>query len=99
MNLPLYLFKRALKLNGYAIYHFIGDYRTVGYHPLTNQYIGIGEQDERFHLLDFKMLAHVKSATLFFVWENMASQDYALVENYWEFYRLFRLGIYWTFFD
>jgi hypothetical protein len=99
MNLPLHLFKRALKLNGYVIYHFIEDYRAVGYYPLTNQYTIMEEQSGRFHLLDFKILAHVKSATLFFVWENMASQDYALVENYWEFYRLFRLGIYWTFFD
>ncbi len=98
-NVPISLFNRALKLDAYAIYHFIGKWRMLDYDALVNQYVRTWREAGDYHLLDFKILAHVKTATLFFVWENTLSQDYALITDYTEVYRLFRLGIYWTFFN
>ncbi len=98
-RMPLDLFKGALKLDGYAIYHFIGKFRKVDFYPLVNQYGISSAEDGYFHILDFKVLAHIRTATLFFVWENNLSQDYAIVDNYTEVYRQFRFGIYWTLFD
>ncbi len=99
VKVPLELFNRALKLEGYAIYHAVYGWRPLGYTPLWNQFFTTGSSEETYHWLDFKILAHVKSATLFFVWANTLSWDYALVDNYWEFYRTFRLGVYWTLFN
>lgn len=98
-DLAFSLFDRALKLHGYAIYHFIGQWRRPDFHPLTNQYFRTGLEAGNYHILDFKVLAHIKTATLFFVWENALSQDYALVDDYREVFRVFRFGIYWTLFN
>ncbi len=99
LNVPLSLFNHALNLDGYAIYHFIGKWRLLEYHTLVNQYTRTYREVGNYHLLDFKLLAHIKTATLFFVWENTLSQDYRLVDGYWEFFRVLRFGIYWTLFD
>ncbi len=99
VNLSLLLFNRALHLENFVIYHFIGDTRQFDYHPLTNQYLITGKESGNYHLLDVKILGHIKTATIFLIWENLTSQDYALVNDYWELYRLFRFGIYWTLFN
>ena len=98
-NLPITLFNQALKLNGFLIYHLVCNWQELDYFPLVNQYVFANWKNNTFHILDFKILAHVKKATLFFVWENSLSQDYQFVRGYTEFFRIFRIGIYWTFFD
>ncbi len=99
INLPLSLFKGALKLDSYLIYHFIGKWSQLDYDPFVNHYLRTDNEDGNFHIVDAKILAHVKTATLFFVWDNLLSQDYAIVNGYQEVYRMFRFGIYWTLFD
>ncbi len=99
VRLPITLFGGALKLENYGIYHFIRKWYRVDFDPLVNQYYQSGQALDDLHLMDAKILAHIKTATLFFVWENLLSQDYALVDDYSEVYRLFRFGIYWTLFD
>lgn len=99
LKLHIELFKRALKVDGFAIYRYIGKWRQVEYDPLVNQYMPGKKEFGGFHLLDFKILANMKSATLFFVWENTLSEDYAFVDGYWDFFQVFRFGIYWTLFD
>ncbi len=99
INLPISLFDNALKLDGYAIYHYIGNWRMLSYDYLTNQYVKTNLDAGGYHLLDFKVLAHVKKATIFLIWENTLSEDYAIVDGFNEFFRLFRFGIYWTFFN
>lgn len=99
LRLPLALFHRALKLESFAVYRFIGRWYVPQFHPLVNQYVRSTTEAGNYHLLDFKLLAHIKSATLFFTWQNTLSQDYAIVSGYWEFYRTFRMGIYWTLFN
>jgi len=99
VNLPFSILNGALKLENYMVYQFIGKWRKLDYDPLTNQYLQTGNEISNFHLLDVKILAHIKSATIFMVWENLLSEDYAWVDSYTEFYRLFRFGVYWTLFD
>ncbi len=99
IKIPLQLFHQALKLEGFGIYHFVDGWKPLEYTPLFNQFYPGTRSEEQYHWLDFKLLAHIQSATLFFVWTNTLSEDYAIVDNYWEFYRTFRLGIYWTLFD
>ncbi len=99
LTLDLSLFNRALYLRGVAIYHLINQWRGVMYYPLVNQYVRTDQEVDYYHLLDFKLLAHIKRATIFFVWENTLSTDYQIVIGYPEFFRTFRLGVYWTLFD
>ncbi len=99
LNLHLNLLGGALILDNYVIYHFIGLWRKLDYIPLVNQYVRTNQEVGNYHLLDVKILGHIKTATVFLIWENLASQDYALVDNYFEVYRLFRFGVYWTLFD
>jgi hypothetical protein len=98
-NIPFSILKGALKLENYIIYQFIGSVRKYEYYPLVNQYTITAREAGNYHIVDAKILAHIKTATLYFIWENLASQDYAIVDNYFEIYRLFRFGIYWTLFD
>jgi hypothetical protein len=99
LNIPLALFGHALKLNGFMIYHYFGKWRTLNFSPMVNQYTPTNIETGYYHILDFKLLAHIKTATLFFIWENSTSQDYEFIQNYTEFFRIFRFGIYWTLFD
>lgn len=99
VNLPFSLFDGALKLENYVIYQFIGKWRKLDYDPLTNQYLRTGTEISNIHLVDIKILGHIKTATLFLVWENLLSEDFAWIDDYTELYRQFRLGIYWTLFD
>jgi hypothetical protein len=99
INIPISLFKGALKLDPYLIYHYIGKWHQLDYDPYTNQYIPTQNEIGEYHILDGKILAHIKTATLFAVWENLLSEDYVLVDGYREFFRIFRFGIYWTLFD
>jgi hypothetical protein len=99
LNLPFSMFQGALRLENYLIYQFIGKWQKLEYDPLTNQYFQTSNEISNFHLLDVKILAHIKTATIFMVWENLLSEDYAWVDSYSEFYRLFRFGLYWTLFD
>jgi hypothetical protein len=99
INIPISMFKGALKLDPYLIYHYIGKWHQLDYDPYTNQYILTQNEIGEYHIIDGKILAHIKSATLFAVWENLLSEDYVLVDGYREFFRIFRFGIYWTLFD
>jgi len=99
LNLPLNLLKGALGLENYLIYHYVGSWRRLDYVPLVNQYVRTNQESGEYHILDVKILGHIKTATIFLVWENLASQDYAFVDSYFELYRLFRFGVYWTLFD
>jgi hypothetical protein len=99
VNIPFSLLKGALKLENFLIYQYIGPVRKFDYYPLVNQYSITSREAGNYHLLDAKILAHIKTATIYFIWENLVSQDYAIVDNYFEIYRLFRFGIYWTLFD
>jgi hypothetical protein len=97
--LPLSLFNKALNLDSYLIYHYFGNWRQLDYNAYVNQYFRTEHKAGNFHVLDAKILAHIKTATLFVVWNNLLSQDYAIVNGYMEIYRQFRFGIYWTLFD
>ncbi len=99
LTLDLPMFNRALLLRGVAIYHLINRWRGVKYYPVVNQYVRTYQETNYYHLLDFKLLAHIKRATIFFAWENTLSTDYQIVIGYPEFFRTFRLGVYWTLFD
>jgi hypothetical protein len=99
IHLPLSLFNKALILDSYLIYHYFGNWRQLDYNAYVNQYLRTDQKSGNFHLLDAKILAHIKSATLFAVWNNLLSDDYAIVNGYMEIYRQFRFGIYWTLFD
>jgi hypothetical protein len=99
VNIPFSILKGALKLENYIIYQYIGPVQKFDYYPLVNQYAITSLEAGNYHIVDAKVLAHIKTATIYFIWENLVSQDYAIVDSYFEIYRLFRFGIYWTLYD
>jgi len=99
VNIPFSILKGALKMDNYIIYQYIGPVQKFDYYPLVNQYTITSQEAGNYHIVDAKILAHIKTATIYFIWENLVSQDYAIVDSYFEIYRLFRFGIYWTLYD
>ena len=91
--------KGALKMDNYVIYQYVGPVQRFNYYPLVNQYTITSQEAGNYHIVHAKILAHIRTATIYFIWENLVSQDFAIVDNYFEIYRLFRFGIYWTLYD
>ncbi|MBN2365987.1 MAG: hypothetical protein EH225_08265 [Calditrichaeota bacterium] len=96
---PITLFNGNLKLENYGVYHYIRKWYRLDYDPFINQYTRTNQLTGPFHLLDIKILAHIKTATIFLVWDNLLSEDYVVVDSYYDLYRGFRFGIYWTLFN
>ena len=92
-------FNQALKLNGIFIAHWIDRFPGIAFDRLLHQFRMQRQMKGPYPVFDFRLLARIRSATLYFVWENMLSTDYVIVEGTGELYRLFRMGIRWTLFD
>lgn len=95
----LSLFKGALKLEGIFVWHVLSYYRVLEFNRMLQQYRNTQTQSGPFYLSDFKLQAHISRFTLFLVWENLLSEDYAIVEGTLTQFRTFRFGLHWLLFD
>lgn len=95
----LSLFKGALEFEGILIWHVLSYYRLMTFDRPLQQYRITGTQAGPFHLVDFKLQAHISRFTLFLVWENLLSEDYSIVDDNLTQFRVFRFGLHWLLFD
>jgi len=94
-----HFFNQALEMKGVVTLHWLGKFYQVVFDRLLYQYRQTDRITGRYPILDARLFARIQSATLYFVWENLLSTDYIIIDGTGEFYRLFRLGVRWTLFD
>lgn len=93
------LFNNALRLDGVFTWRYVGYFKLIDFQRLLNQYWLTDMETGPYYMGDFRLQAHFRNATVFFIWENLTSQDYYFVSNTRESLRIFRLGIDWVLFD
>lgn len=93
------LFNNALRLDGVFTWRYVGYFELIDFQRLLNQYWLTDMETGPYYIGDFRIQGHFHDATVFFIWENLTSQDYYFVSNTLEALRIFRLGIDWVLFD
>lgn len=93
------MFKNALKLEGVFSWRYVGYFQIIQFHRLLSQYRLTAFETGPFYLSDFRIQAHFRGATVFFIWENLVSEDYFFIQDTLEYLRIFRIGVDWTLFD
>ncbi len=99
LKTSIYLFKNALRLDGILTWRYIGDFQTVEFDRLLNYYRISSAPNGRLNIGDARIQAQFRNATVFFIWENLRSEDYFIVNNTLESLLIFRLGVDWFLFN
>lgn len=93
------MFKNALKLDGVFTWRYVGYFQIIRFNRLLSQYRLTEFETGPFYLSDFRIQAHFRGATVFFIWENLVSEDYFFIQDTFEYLRILRIGVDWTLFD
>lgn len=99
LGLFLRPFGDALALDAKVSWHYLGEYRRVLGEWRLMHYRLAEASDGPYHILDARIEAGFRDAVLFFVWENLLSTDYAIVDDLTEQLLIFRLGVDWQLFN
>ena len=89
----------ALQLDGIFTWHYVGYYQVIDFQRFLLQYRLSDAETGPIYLADLRLQAYFNQAVVFFVWENLLSQDYSIVSDTLENLLIFRLGINWILFD
>lgn len=95
----LSLFKGALRVEGILTGHILSYYRLLEFDRLLQDYRITADQVGPYYLSDFKLQIHFSHFTLFMVWEDLLSEDYAIVEGNLTQFRTFYFGLQWLLFN
>jgi hypothetical protein len=93
------LFNNALKVDGVWDWRYYGNFHPLTFQPLFYTFTPDKQLNDAFTVSDARIQAHFRDAVVFFVWENVLSTDYEIVENALEQFLIFRLGIDWVLFN
>ncbi len=94
----LRLFK-TLRMDGIFTWHYLGYFHQLTFQRLLNQYRVSDVETGPFYLANFRLQAHFREAIVFFIWENILSQDYSIIKDTQDDLLIFRLGVDWILFD
>jgi hypothetical protein len=85
----------ALIVDGYLTMQFYDQHSTLLYDPrLERFYIGSGE-DQAYSLLNWKAVATIQEARIFFEMDNALATVYQVINNYQDQFIRWRFGINW----
>jgi hypothetical protein len=93
------LFNNALKVDGIWDWRIYGKFHPLTFEPLFYTFTPDKQGKDAFTVSDARIQAHFRDAVVFFVWENVLSTDYEVVDNALEQFLIFRLGIDWMLFN
>jgi len=99
LKASLHLLKKKLRVDGALIGRHLGKFSQLEFDRLIYQYRLTNREQGPFFILDFKLQAIIGDFRLLFVWENLTSEDYSIVKDTLEQYRLFHFGLNWLLFD
>jgi len=91
--------KGALIVDGYLEIDYYDKHRNLRYEPRLERFYFTDGNNTAYSLLNWKILATIQEAQIFFEMNNALSQQYEVINGYDEFYYRFRLGINWEFWD
>jgi hypothetical protein len=99
VKISLPLLNNAFRLDGVFNWRYVGYFKLINFQRLLNQYWISDQETGPYYIGNFRIQGQFRDAIVFFIWENLLSEDYFFVPNTLESLRIFRLGIDWVLFD
>jgi len=93
------LLSGALILDAYGTVYYYDRHQDINYQPRLDRFYAGPGQTDAFYALNWKIVATVQTARIFFEMDNALSEEYQFVSGYKEFFRRFRLGVNWLLWD
>jgi len=93
------ILRGALKLDAYGSIYFYDKHDNINFEPRLQRFYRVRGENEAYYILNWKIVATVSAAQIFFEMNNALSQQYEVINGYTEFYYRFRFGINWELWD
>jgi len=85
----------ALMFDLYGMAHFFDIHNDIFYDPRMDRFFSGDEITDAYSVLNWKAVATIKEARIFFEMDNALSENYTVVKGYNELYIRWRFGINW----
>jgi hypothetical protein len=89
----------ALVLDLYGMFHFYDQHRDIFFDPRLDRFSPGQGTTNAYSLLNWKAMATIQEAMIFFEMDNSLSSDYVVIRGYDEFYIRWRFGVDWILWD
>lgn len=89
----------ALILDLYGMFHFYDEHRDILFDPRIDRFFPGDDMTKSYSLLNWKAVAQIQQALVFFEMDNSMSSEYVVVRGYNEFYIRWRFGVDWVLWD
>ena len=89
----------ALVLDLYGMFHFYDQHKDIFFDPRIDRFSRGQGTTNAYSLLNWKAMATIQEAMIFFEMDNSLSSDYVVIRGYDEFYIRWRFGVDWILWD
>jgi len=85
----------AMGVDAYTTLQYWGEHNAIGYIPVTERFYKTNGTEDGFMVFNWKIVATVQDARIFFEMDNSFSETYEVINNYQEFTQRWRFGVHW----
>ena len=89
----------ALGVDAYATLQYWGEHTAIKYEPRMERFYGLNGIEDAYTVFNWKIVATVQDARIFFEMDNSLSTIYEIVNQYQEFTQRWRFGVHWILWD
>jgi len=90
---------RALGIDVYTTFQYWGEHTALKYEPIIERFHTVKGNEDGFFVINWKIVATVKDARIFFEMDNSLSEIYEIINYYQEFTQRWRFGVHWILWD
>jgi hypothetical protein len=90
---------RALGVDVYATVQYWGEHNALKYEPRMERFYKINGTEDDYMVFNWKIVATVQDARIFFEMDNSLSEVYEVINNYQEVTQRWRFGVHWILWD
>jgi hypothetical protein len=91
--------KGALGVDAYGTIQYWGKHTALKYEPRMERFYKLNGIENDYIMLNWKIVATVQDARIFFEMDNSLSEIYEVINQYQEFTQRWRFGVHWILWD
>jgi len=89
----------ALGVDAYTTLQYWGEHSAIKYEPVMERFYRLSGIEDGFMVFNWKIVATVQDARIFFEMDNSLSETYEIINRYQEFTQRWRFGVHWILWD
>ena len=89
----------ALGVDAYTTVQYWGEHSPIKYEPIMERFYKLNDTEDGFMVFNWKIVATVQDARIFFEMDNSLSETYEIINRYQEFTQRWRFGVHWILWD